>query len=108
MLSASLNKIFPSFRALADADVVLLLGARLNWMLHFGQPPRFSRGVKFIQVANRSNLIHESIIYIYYIYIHTHTHTHIHTHIGARPGLFRLYAQIDFKFVNCTEIELYL
>lgn len=26
--------------ALKRADVVVLLGARLNWMLHFGQPPR--------------------------------------------------------------------
>ncbi|KAF3691825.1 2-hydroxyacyl-CoA lyase 1 [Channa argus] len=29
-------------RALLQADVVLLLGARLNWILHFGLPPRFS------------------------------------------------------------------
>ncbi|XP_041367654.1 2-hydroxyacyl-CoA lyase 1-like [Gigantopelta aegis] len=37
-------------RALAEADVVLLLGARLNWILHFGRPPRFSKGVRFIQI----------------------------------------------------------
>jgi len=37
-------------RALQHADVILLLGARLNWILHFGQSPRFSRDVKFIQV----------------------------------------------------------
>lgn len=36
--------------ALKDADLVVLLGARLNWMLHFGQPPRFSADVKVIQV----------------------------------------------------------
>ena len=30
--------------ALAGADTVLLLGARLNWMLHFGQPPRWAHG----------------------------------------------------------------
>lgn len=36
--------------ALQKADVVLLLGARINWMLHFGQPPRFRPDVKFIQV----------------------------------------------------------
>lgn len=36
--------------ALQDADVVLLLGARLNWMMHFGLPPRFAEGVKTIQV----------------------------------------------------------
>ena len=26
--------------ALLHADVVVLIGARLNWMLHFGKPPR--------------------------------------------------------------------
>ena len=36
--------------ALQDADVVLLLGARLNWIMHFGLPPRFADGVKTIQV----------------------------------------------------------
>uniref|UniRef100_A0A3Q2QQC3 2-hydroxyacyl-CoA lyase 1 n=1 Tax=Fundulus heteroclitus TaxID=8078 RepID=A0A3Q2QQC3_FUNHE len=37
-------------RALLQADVVLLLGARLNWMLHFGLPPRFNPHVKIVQV----------------------------------------------------------
>ncbi|CAG8523178.1 15906_t:CDS:2 [Acaulospora morrowiae] len=37
-------------KAIADADVVLLLGARLNWILHFGLPPKFNDDVKFIQV----------------------------------------------------------
>jgi 2-hydroxyacyl-CoA lyase 1 len=36
--------------ALKNADVVLLLGARLNWMLHFGLPPRFAPDVKIVQV----------------------------------------------------------
>lgn len=36
--------------ALAGADVVLLLGARLNWMLHFGGSPRWRSDVVFIQV----------------------------------------------------------
>lgn len=38
--------------ALLHADVILLLGARLNWMLHFGRPPRFDSQVKIIQVGN--------------------------------------------------------
>jgi 2-hydroxyacyl-CoA lyase 1 len=38
-------------RALKDADLVLLLGARLNWMLHFGKPPRFGDNVKIVQVG---------------------------------------------------------
>ncbi|XP_077455374.1 2-hydroxyacyl-CoA lyase 1 isoform X1 [Stigmatopora argus] len=37
-------------RALLKTDVVLLLGARLNWILHFGLPPRFDPTVKIIQV----------------------------------------------------------
>ncbi|XP_076016979.1 2-hydroxyacyl-CoA lyase 1 [Genypterus blacodes] len=37
-------------RALLQADVVILLGARLNWILHFGLPPRFDPHVKVIQV----------------------------------------------------------
>ncbi|MBJ18268.1 MAG: oxalyl-CoA decarboxylase [Deltaproteobacteria bacterium] len=36
--------------ALQDADVVVLLGARLNWIMHFGLPPRFDANVKTIQV----------------------------------------------------------
>ena len=36
--------------ALGEADVIVLLGARLNWMMHFGLPPRFAEGVKIIQV----------------------------------------------------------
>lgn len=27
--------------ALGQADVILLVGARLNWILHYGLPPRF-------------------------------------------------------------------
>jgi 2-hydroxyacyl-CoA lyase 1 len=36
--------------ALQQADVVVLLGARLNWIMHFGLPPRFDAKVKTIQV----------------------------------------------------------
>ncbi|HKC52864.1 MAG TPA: oxalyl-CoA decarboxylase [Myxococcota bacterium] len=36
--------------ALQNADAVLLLGARLNWILHFGLPPRFAKGVKLVQL----------------------------------------------------------
>lgn len=35
--------------ALKEADLIILLGARLNWILHFGLPPRFSKEVKLIQ-----------------------------------------------------------
>ncbi len=36
--------------ALKNADVVLVLGARLNWILHFGSDPKWSKDVRFIQV----------------------------------------------------------
>lgn len=47
--------------ALQKADVVLLLGARLNWMLHFGRAPRFSDDVKVIQVDIQPEEMHNSI-----------------------------------------------
>lgn len=37
-------------KALKEADVVLLIGARLNWILHFGQTPRWGPNVRFIQI----------------------------------------------------------
>lgn len=36
--------------ALKEADVIILLGARLNWILHFGEPPKFRADVKIVQV----------------------------------------------------------
>ena len=36
--------------ALQNADAILLMGARLNWILHFGMPPRFAKGVRIIQM----------------------------------------------------------
>ena len=38
--------------ALRAADVVLLLGARTNWMLHFAAPPRWHPDVRIIQVTH--------------------------------------------------------
>jgi 2-hydroxyacyl-CoA lyase 1 len=36
--------------ALQNADVVFLMGARFNWILHFGLPPRYAKDVKVIQL----------------------------------------------------------
>jgi 2-hydroxyacyl-CoA lyase 1 len=36
--------------ALQNADVVFLMGARFNWILHFGLPPRYAKDVKIIQL----------------------------------------------------------
>ena len=47
--------------ALAGADVVLLLGARLNWILHFGLAPRFSENVKIIQADISPEELHTNV-----------------------------------------------
>src|ERR1700693_5302136 len=36
--------------ALQNADVVFLMGARFNWIFHFGQAPRFAKDLKVIQL----------------------------------------------------------
>uniref|UniRef100_A0ABD2W4G5 2-hydroxyacyl-CoA lyase n=1 Tax=Trichogramma kaykai TaxID=54128 RepID=A0ABD2W4G5_9HYME len=47
--------------ALLQSDVVVLLGARLNWMLHFGKPPRYRPDVKFVQVDLCAEELHNSV-----------------------------------------------
>lgn len=48
--SHPLNTASARSTALKEADVVLLLGARLNWILHFGDPPKWNPSAVFIQV----------------------------------------------------------
>ncbi|KAJ6766594.1 2-HYDROXYACYL-COA LYASE 1 [Salix purpurea] len=36
--------------AIGKCDVALVVGARLNWLLHFGEQPKWSKDVKFILV----------------------------------------------------------
>jgi 2-hydroxyacyl-CoA lyase 1 len=48
--TSPLNASSARSTALGAADVILLLGARLNWILHFGAPPKFRPDVKIIQV----------------------------------------------------------
>ena len=36
--------------ALQNADLIFLLGARLNWIMHFGLPPRFNPNVRVVQL----------------------------------------------------------
>ena len=36
--------------ALREADVIFLMGARLNWIMHFGLPPRFAKDVRVVQL----------------------------------------------------------
>ena len=42
----------PSARStvLKEADVVLILSARLNWILHFGDTPKWNPCAKLIQI----------------------------------------------------------
>jgi 2-hydroxyacyl-CoA lyase 1 len=36
--------------ALKEADVIFVMGARLNWIMHYGQSPRFSKNVRVVQL----------------------------------------------------------
>jgi len=46
---------------LQNADVIFLCGARLNWILHFGEAPRFNKNVKIIQLDNDPHELHTNI-----------------------------------------------
>lgn len=48
--SHPLNTASARSTALKEADVVLVLGARLNWILHFGDAPKWNPDAQFIQV----------------------------------------------------------
>ena len=43
--------------ALRHADVVLVLGARLNWILHFGEAPKWNASARVIQVDIDTDVI---------------------------------------------------
>jgi len=46
--------------ALQKADVVFLMGARFNWIFHFGLEPRFAKDVKVIQLDIEPEEIHHN------------------------------------------------
>jgi 2-hydroxyacyl-CoA lyase 1 len=48
--SHPLNTASARSTALKEADVVLILGARLNWILHFGDAPKWNPHATFIQI----------------------------------------------------------
>ncbi|RDW63802.1 hypothetical protein BP6252_11347 [Coleophoma cylindrospora] len=48
--SHPLNVASARSAALKEADVVLILGARLNWILHYGEAPKWKSGAKLVQV----------------------------------------------------------
>ena len=47
---SNLNVSSARSTALREADLIILLGARLNWILHFGQAPNLRSDVRMIQV----------------------------------------------------------
>ncbi|KAK7205876.1 2-hydroxyacyl-CoA lyase-like protein 1 [Myxozyma melibiosi] len=55
--SSSLNFAAARSAVLKSADVILLLGGRLNWILHYGEAPKFRDDVKIIQVDIESEEI---------------------------------------------------
>src|SRR5215217_1021662 len=46
--------------ALQQADVIFLMGARLNWIFHFGLPPRYNPNVKVIQLDINPEAMHQN------------------------------------------------
>src|SRR5246127_410227 len=46
--------------ALQNADVVFLMGARFNWIMHFGLPPRYSKDVRVIQLDISREAMHQN------------------------------------------------
>jgi 2-hydroxyacyl-CoA lyase 1 len=47
--------------ALQEADVVVLMGARLNWIMHFGRPPRFNKDVRIVQLDIAPEAISQNV-----------------------------------------------
>jgi thiamine pyrophosphate-dependent acetolactate synthase large subunit-like protein len=47
--------------ALQEADVIVLLGARLNWIMHFGLPPRFNKKVRIVQLDISPEAISQNV-----------------------------------------------
>jgi 2-hydroxyacyl-CoA lyase 1 len=47
--------------ALQEADVIFLMGARLNWILHFGLPPRYSKDVRIVQLDIAAEAISQNV-----------------------------------------------
>ncbi|KAB8292222.1 hypothetical protein EYC80_007964 [Monilinia laxa] len=48
--SHSSNTATSRSAALKGADIILILGARLNWILHYGEAPKYNENVKIVQV----------------------------------------------------------
>ncbi|PAV91499.1 hypothetical protein WR25_14201 isoform B [Diploscapter pachys] len=47
--------------ALREADLIILIGARFNWILHFGLPPRFQKDAKVVQIDIQPEEFHQNV-----------------------------------------------
>jgi 2-hydroxyacyl-CoA lyase 1 len=47
--------------ALARTDVVLVVGARLNWILHYGHQPKWAHNVKFIRIEIEHEAVDDNV-----------------------------------------------
>src|SRR5688572_7584561 len=47
--------------ALQEADVIVLMGARLNWIMHFGLPPRFNKNVRIVQLDISAEALSQNV-----------------------------------------------
>jgi 2-hydroxyacyl-CoA lyase 1 len=47
--------------ALQEADVIFLMGARLNWIMHFGLSPRFNKNVRIVQLDIAPEAISQNV-----------------------------------------------
>jgi 2-hydroxyacyl-CoA lyase 1 len=87
--------------ALKDSDCIILLGARLNWMLHFGKPPRFDPNVKIIQV--KFLFSHQTIHFSRSIQIDTDTnelHNNTQSALAIQADLKTVLKQVkDFIYL---------
>ncbi|EJS44067.1 YEL020C [Saccharomyces arboricola H-6] len=59
--SSPLNVSSARSQALKTADIVLVLGARLNWILHFGSSPKWSAKSIFIQIDSHPETLGDNI-----------------------------------------------
>ena len=46
--------------ALQEADTIFLMGARFNWIMHFGLPPRFAKDTRVIQLDSTAEEMHHN------------------------------------------------
>ncbi|MGI9323557.1 MAG: thiamine pyrophosphate-dependent enzyme, partial [Pseudomonadales bacterium] len=47
--------------ALQEADLVFLMGARFNWIMHYGLPPRFAKDARVIQLDMSPEEMHTNV-----------------------------------------------